>query len=224
MSQQINLFNPIFKQQKKYLSAVTMAQALGMILAGALLVGAYTGYRLSALKSEAAGARARLNEAQGRLAKTSAEYAPRQKDKALETQVKDVEAELATLQKVSDILQRRDFGNKKGYADYFRAFARQTVPGIWLTGLNIHGAGAEIGLQGRALTPELIPAYIGKLKNETVLQGKSFSMLEMHLRQQRTANQEGAAAQEAAVRYIEFSLRSSGIAAQAEATTGAQNK
>lgn len=224
MSQQINLFNPIFKQQKKYFSAVTMAQALGLILAGALLVGAYAGYRLTALKSEAAGARTRLNDAQQRLAKSNVEYPPRQKDKALEIQVKDTGAELSSLQRVSDILQRKDFGNKTGYADYFRAFARQTVSGVWLTGLSIQGADNEIGLQGRALTPELLPTFIGKLKKEAVLQGKSFSVLEMHLRQQRMTNQDEVATQEAAGRYIEFSLRSSGIASEPETATGAQNK
>ena len=33
MSQQINLFNPIFMKQKKYFSVTTMLQALGLIVA-----------------------------------------------------------------------------------------------------------------------------------------------------------------------------------------------
>ena len=31
MSQQINLFNPLFLRQKRYLSATTMVQGLGII-------------------------------------------------------------------------------------------------------------------------------------------------------------------------------------------------
>ena len=40
MSQQINLFNPLFLEKKKYFSAVTMTQALGLIVLG--MAGFYT--------------------------------------------------------------------------------------------------------------------------------------------------------------------------------------
>ena len=41
MSQQINLFNPIFLKQKKYFSVVTMLQALLLIVLGSMLFFAY---------------------------------------------------------------------------------------------------------------------------------------------------------------------------------------
>ena len=41
MSQQINLFNPIFMKQRKYFSLLAMLQALGLIVAGALLFYGY---------------------------------------------------------------------------------------------------------------------------------------------------------------------------------------
>jgi hypothetical protein len=44
MAQQINLFNPIFLQQKKHFSAVTMLQALGLLLAGILVFYAYASF------------------------------------------------------------------------------------------------------------------------------------------------------------------------------------
>ena len=34
MSQQINLYNPLFLEKKKYFSAVTMTQAIGLIVVG----------------------------------------------------------------------------------------------------------------------------------------------------------------------------------------------
>ncbi len=34
MSQQINLFNPLFLKRRKHFSAVTMAQALGVLIVG----------------------------------------------------------------------------------------------------------------------------------------------------------------------------------------------
>jgi hypothetical protein len=41
------------------------------------------------------------------------------------------------------------------------------------------GAGKEIGLEGRALQPELVPGYIQRLTREAVLQGKTFGSLEI---------------------------------------------
>lgn len=222
MSQQINLFNPIFREQKKYLSAVTMAQALGLILLGSVLIGGYASYRSSQLHAEAAAVDTQLKAAQERLAKVTQAFAPRQKSQALEQEIRNMEMELQSLQKVAVILNEGELGNKDGYADYFRAFARQILDGVWLTGFSLHGAGAEIELRGRALQPERIPAYINRLGKESVLQGKSFSNLEMHV-PKATPDRSGtvAASQSVALGYIEFSLKSTGLATrQPEAEGG----
>lgn len=225
MSQQINLFNPIFRQQKKYLSAVTIAQALGVILLGLTLLAGYVSYRSSQLNVHAAAVEVQLKAAQDRLAKVAITFAPRQKSKELEQEIRRIEAETQSLQKVADILQVGELGNTKGYANYFRAFSRQIVDGLWLTGFGIHGAGTEIELQGRALRPELIPAYINRLKNEQVLQGKSFSNLEMHV-PKAAPDRAGEAANKPAVaaNYIEFSLQSTGLSRQGAHAAGVTNK
>ena len=218
MSQQINLFNPIFLKQKKYFSALAMAQALGLILLGALLLSIYSGYQLSGIRHEAANTSAQLGLVQAQLNQVRAEYAPRQKSQALEDGVKKTEAQVQSLQQVFDTLQKGDIGNTKGYSAYLRAFSRQIVDGLWLTGFSIVGAGAEMGLQGRALRPELVPAYINRLKQETVIQGKTFSTLELQLPRSEQGNRaHPASASFAAAPYVEFDLRSSGMVKEAAA-------
>lgn len=225
MSQQINLFNPIFKQQKKYLSAVTMAQAIGLILTGSLLLAGYVNYRSVRLKSEANSMTNKLTATQEQLARVTIEYAPRQKNQALETEILKLEAELDGLKKVEHILQKGELGNTKGYAEYMRAFARQIGEGIWLTGFSIQGAGSEIALQGKALSPDLVPAYIGRLKSEAILQGKSFSSLEIRVPRPASANATAAASKPTAnMNYLEFALQSSGAEKTAESAKGAQGK
>lgn len=213
MSQQINLFNPIFLKQKKYFSAVTMAQALGLILCGAALLSAYTNYRVAELAREADATSMQLASAQAQLNKLTAEFGSRQKSAMLEEQAKVAESEVAGLKQVVGILTRGEFGNTNGYSEYMRAFSRQIVPGLWLTGFNVSGAGSEIALQGRALRAELVPAYISKLKRESVLQGKSFAALEMQLPIiAQPANARPAsppASQGSTPAYIEFNLQSS---------------
>lgn len=224
MSQQINLFNPIFLKQKKYFSAVTMAQALGLILLGSALMAVYTHFQLAGLSSESGATSAKLKEAQAQLAMVNAQFAPRQKNKSAEEEVQLAEIELKELQQVVEILQKGDFGSTKGYAEYLRAFARQIISGLWLTGLSIQGAGSEIGIQGRALQPELIPAYIKRLKSEPTMQGKSFSTLEMHVPQvDAVASSTAVPKPRAAAGFIEFDLKSSGMD-KAQDVPGARNK
>lgn len=212
MSQQINLFNPVFRQQKKYLSAQTMAQALGLVLIGALLLAGYAAYRQVSLKHEALAVGDQLRNAEAQLTKLNAEFPPKQKNAALEAEIAKADAELQSLEKIAGLLQSGDLGNTKGYAAYMRAFARQIIDGVWLTGFHIQGAGTEIGLQGRALNPELVPAYIARLKNEAVLQGKSFSTLEMAVPQVTAEGATGAAAATLVpANYIAFNLRSQGV-------------
>lgn len=226
MSQQINLFNPIFLKKKKYLSAVTMAQALGLILLGTILFSVYAEYQLSSLSSQATATSAQLKTAQAQLAKVNSTYVTHQKSKQLEAEVQKAETGLRQQQQVFNAVQAGAFGNRQGYSEYFRAFSRQIVNGLWLTGFTIYGAGAEIQIQGRALQPALVPAYITRLKQEPALQGKSFSTLEMQVPQVERAVKDDAAGgkQIGPTPYIEFSLQSSGLAAAKADSHGEKSK
>ncbi|MGH8807224.1 MAG: PilN domain-containing protein [Noviherbaspirillum sp.] len=225
MSQQINLFNPAFRKQKNYLSAVTMVQGLGLILAGCAALVFYTNYQSGELSKEATASTARLAATQANLVKVKEISGARQKSKKLEDEVQKLEVEIKSLQQVGDVLKKGDFGNTDGYADYFRAFARQIDNGIWLTGLDIRGAGFEIGLKGRALQPELVPAYLSRLKKEPALQGKSFAALEMISASEKPAK-EGAAQEkpDVPVGYIEFELKSAGTAGKLPEASGARKR
>ena len=229
MSQQINLFNPAFRKQKKYFSAVAMAQALGLLLLGMLLLTGFVNYQVYKSGQEATAASAQLAQAKEQLVKANAENIPRAKSKALEEEIKKSEAEVASLQQVFDILKKGDFGNTKGYSEYMRAFSRQIVSGLWLTGFGIRGAGNEIAVQGKALQPDLVPAYIGRLKNEPIMHGKSFEALEMQVPQvdQVKKGDTPAAAgtiERVAASYITFSVQSEGAAFEQTDASGAKKQ
>jgi hypothetical protein len=224
MSQQINLFNPIFLKQKKYFSSVTMMQALALILLGVLALAGYASYRLSILNSEASATAVQLRQAEAQLAQVNANFPPRQKSPALESELQRMNAEVIGLQNAFDTLKKGELGNTTGYSEYLRAFSRQIAPGIWLTGFAIHGAGSEFALQGRALQPELVPGYLGRLKREASMQGKSFSSLEIHrpIVEQEVASDQQSLRQRVPASYVEFKLMSSGIGMPS--TTGASAK
>ena len=219
MSQQINLFNPIFLKEKKHFSALAMVQALGVVLLGVVAIFLFSEYRTVTLSRQANTVTEQLARAQQQQATLNAQYVGRKNNKTLEDEVKSAQAELAMMQQAVARLKNDQFGDKKGYSAYLRAFARQRIDGLWLTGFDIQGAGAEIGIKGRALTPELIPAYMSRLGQETVLQGKSFAALDM--REPKPVEQKvppsssaSATAEQKKVEppaFIEFSLRSAGL-------------
>ena len=201
MSQQINLFNPIFLKQKKYFSVVTMLQALVLILLGSVLVYGYAQYEVQQLQEQSAEATRRFEDAQNRLTRYAAEYSPQQANLLLQEQLKKTEADLAAQQELINTLKSGAIGNTQGYSPYMRAFARQVVPGLWLTAFSITGDGAQMSLSGGVLNPGLLPEYIRRLDREEIMYGKTFASLQMW---QPKAEGE----QPPVSRYVEFTLQS----------------
>jgi hypothetical protein len=206
VSQQINLFNPIFRKQKKVFSSVTMVRALGIILVACALLAWDASNRMRALKLQAAATDARLAAQQQRLNDVRVQYAPRARSTTLPPEIKAAEQELSLLANASDIIKRGGFGEVRGFSGYFRALARQDLEGIWLTNIVIGNGGATIGLQGNALQAELVPQYMQRLGQEAVMKGKSFATLEIGEPPPPEANTSGVRA--AAPNYLRFSLQS----------------
>jgi hypothetical protein len=217
MSQQINLFNPAFEQKKQLFTAATMALAVGALVLGLAGMGVYARLRVASLQREADAGAARLEQVQKRLAGVSAEFAPRQKDPQLAAELLDAEAQLGGLRRVSGIIAHGDLGNTQGFAEYFRARARPRGEGLWLTGVNIGAAGQDLGVRGRALDPALVPGFLGRLRNEQVMQGKPVGSLQIgEAAAIKTVGKDGKESA-APAPYVEFSLQSA-----AQARTGAQ--
>lgn len=211
MTQQINLFNPIFRKQKKYFSSVTMAQALGVICLACALLAADAVRRQQALQAQAAAVDSLLLDRQQKLTDYRVKYAPRVKDPALASEIRAADAELALLTNAASMIKRGGFGETRGFSDYFRAFARQRVDGLWLTGLSIGAGGAQLGVDGNTLAAELVPQYVRRLASEAVMQGKEFSSLKIEAAP-AAAPAPGAVAA-VAPNYLRFSLQSSAAAA-----------
>jgi hypothetical protein len=205
MSQQINLFNPVFLKQKKHFSAKTMLQALGLIWLSVFAVYGLQMYQLSTLRSQERAMRAQAEHVSQQLMNAGAGQNSRG-SRVLEDELRRAEADLKLLQDVSVAVQVEVDGNAPGFSRYLSAFARQPVSGLWLTGVTV--AGDDLEVRGRALRAELLPVFIRRLGREDVLRGKGFSELSVVA---RTEPVKGTQAQpestpEALQRFVEFSL------------------
>ena len=206
MSQQINLFSQVFlKKRKQIFSTVTMLQALGLIIAGSVLLYGYLVYQYNALTKQAAETEKILASEQARLTKFTSEYAPQQASAQLEKDIKKAEAQLKARQEMVESLKRGGaIGSTEGYSEYMRAFARQSVSGLWLTGFDIIGAGSEMAIIGRTMSPELVPVYVQRLSREPVMKGRQFASLRISLPQQAKSVTKPSGD----LRYLDFSLQS----------------
>jgi len=221
MSQQINLYNPRFEKQKRYLTAPALVVVLGAALFGSLAFAVAARARVTTLEAEAAQVSQQLQSAEARKQSLLGTLVPRAKDPAVAQGLAQAETENRALHGVANILEQNRVGNPHGYSAYFQALARGRVNGLWLTGVRIDGPQADIGLRGRALQAELLPGYLNGLARQPVLQGKAFGHVEISrpaapgtAAQSTLAVPAPAAtpapAEAAVAPYVEFSLQATG--------------
>jgi hypothetical protein len=200
MSQQINLFNPVFLTQKKYFSVLTMLQALGLIVLGSVLFYGYALYQVAQMSRQTEDMSKRYAAEQQRLINFANEFSPQRSGQLLEEQLKNLESQAAAQETLLNMLKSGAIGNTEGYSEYMRAFARQSVNGLWLTAFDITGDGAQMSLSGAVLNPQLVPVYIQRLGKEKIMRGKTFATLQIQ--------QPKPEADKPAAGYVEFNLRS----------------
>ena len=206
MTQQINLYNPLFLHREKIFSAVTI---LWSLLAVAILLAAYCSYVTYAVR--APEERAKYYEQQvlykrSEMADTVARYSPEGRNKQLEAEVKTLEAQLAARQEIWRALSSLELGTASGFADYFEAFSRRSVPGAWLTGFSIGGAGGDMTLRGRVLRPELVSVFLSALGQEAVMRGRKVTELKLQSGDEAQAAAAPAGTAAPAVPFVEFTV------------------
>ena len=180
MSQQINLYQPIFRKEEKKFSTVAMLQSIGLVTIGVVALYAFTWWQNEALKSELKRVEQNHVMASKRLADANQKFGLGKGPSELDKEITSLETEIVAKQQIQEILKRGVFSNTTGFSDYFASFARQRIPGVWLTGFDITGAAEQMILAGRTTNPELVPRYMQKLSVEKNLSGIEFRTFQMN--------------------------------------------
>jgi hypothetical protein len=217
MSQNINLLGLAFRKQRQVVALATLVQCLAITL---VALGGYHYYlqqQVNGLTTELASSEALLNSQRNFLQKKGVAGAAKP-DAQLDADIARYETELRLARESVEALKGGAFGNQNGFAEYLRAFSRQSVNGLWLTGFTIAGAG-ELEIHGRVVSPDLLPSYIQRLNQEKVLAGRSFAKLEMSRPKAESAPDGDAKDKSAkkaprAARFLEFSLATTDVAKQ----------
>lgn len=213
MSQNINLFNPAFRKQRQIVTLATVLQCFGVVLAALLAYQYYLLQQVSGVTAELHSAESLLKSQRALVDKLKTKSSPPKADAQINLDIARYEAELKAAREAMAALKGGALGNQQGFAEYLRAFSRQSLNGLWLTGFTITGAG-ELEIRGRVLTPDLVPSYIQRLNKEEVLAGRSFARLEMNRPKIEPPAGKDKEAQQppSAARFLEFSLATTDIA------------
>lgn len=201
MTQQINLYNPLFEKKPKPFSARTMAQALALIIVGLVTMHVYASFQARSAERVAAQLREQVNVQREQVAKLTKAGAPT-RSKALEAEIASLEAEVKARNTSLQAISTGELGNTAGFSEFLAALGRQATPGIWLTSITIADSGNELLVQGRALRADLMPAFLRGLNNEPVMRGRRVTELKLSAKAPPQADK----AAPARSGYIEFSL------------------
>jgi hypothetical protein len=199
MSQQINLFNPLFMRQEKYFSARTMLQSLGLIALGLIAFYVYALVQSRDLGRLAAGYSSQLAAQRAQFLALGAQG----RSKLLEAEVARLEADVEARRGMLGMLQGGGLGNTNGFSRYFEAFARHPMRGVWLTGFSVADNGNALNIRGRVLHPDLVPQYLKALNNDDVMRGRLVTELKLVARDESSA---GRGATAGPLRFVEFDL------------------
>jgi MSHA biogenesis protein MshI len=119
--------------------------------------------------------------------------------------IKDLEGlrqKAAQQRQMQDALQGGMAWASQGYSDYLMALGRQTHPGVWITGMVVHGDGRDIVLMGRTNNSATLPAYLQKLGLEERFKGRRFAQFDvMEVAQEGSFSSRGGG-------VVQFTLRS----------------
>jgi hypothetical protein len=179
MSHQINLYDPALEPRVELFSGHSLLLGLLGVLAVSMLAWALVS--LDARRVAAAESRRALELAalQTEVTGLAREVAARKPSALLQQDLASLEVLAAARNSVLATLDSGALGDTGGVSEYFRAFARQTTDGVWLTGFSMVGAG-DIVIQGRTVDAELVGAYLNKLRREEALRGRAFESVTVY--------------------------------------------
>jgi hypothetical protein len=177
MSRNINLYDPSLRLRRDVLGfdlAVALIGTAALCLA--LGIG-LSRWQLSATADVAARGAAELLPQQAAF-KAMTERASSKPDQALQSEIARAQHTLLQRRSALQSLDVGGLGREAGFSTHLEALARQSIDGLWLTGMVLRQD--DVLLRGRALNPALIPAYVQRLEREPSLQGRGFKALEVN--------------------------------------------
>lgn len=164
MYQQINMYQPVFRRQRKIFSAATLLKIVALALLLLLAVYVQAGWTLHGLQTTAAGLTLNYRQLDARLAALTADNAAAIPNTAAD-EIQQLQAQVSARTSVLERIDRLALARAEGFGEIFEGLAAQAVPGLWLTGIRVDQNG-ETEIRGTTLDPQLVPRYLRLLHGQ----------------------------------------------------------
>jgi cell division protein FtsB len=174
--QQINLYQPIFRREKKVFSALAMAQVAGAVLVMLLLAWAWGAWQAGRLTEDVAALKRQRDTQARQLEQLKQRYAVTTPSVALEQEKNRLAQMQAARADALRVLGSSVGGNRQGFSRHLAALARRPVPGVWFSSVQLDGGGARLALKGHALRPQLVPQWMQAIAAETEFAKREFEV------------------------------------------------
>jgi Tfp pilus assembly protein PilN len=185
ITQQVNLFQPIFRKEHKLLSFRVLLQACAAVLLVLLLMYGWGLRQTEQMNTELGRLKERQIQFTQQLGEVSSRLAVMKTDSREQQLLSELEREWVARRKVVAVLMRVRDSYSQGISTYLESFSRQTPNGVWLTNFSVKAGGEGLVVRGSALKPELVPTFLHQLAAEKALAGTKFGLL--HIQREDTA-------------------------------------
>jgi hypothetical protein len=187
MLQQVNLYEPIFREDHKLFSATTIGVALGIVAAGLLAITLFSWWRVQSLDRQLHALHVQQAEQEKLMAQANAIVDQAGSHQTMEIHLQAMVADLARRQQALAYLRGGDtVGSSdavranRGFVGRMTALARQQLDGLWLTGATFVSGSDNFELTGAATNADLVPMYLARLMNEPAIAGTKLQWIEIH--------------------------------------------
>ncbi len=179
INQQVNLFQPIFRKERKLLSFKVLTQACAAVLVVLLTMYGWSVQQTQQMKTDLVQLKKQQTQFSTQLAEVSVRLAGMKTDTASQLALASLEQELAARQKVVAALTRVKDSYTHGVSNYLESFSRQAPKGVWLTGFSVQAGGENLVIRGKSLRAALVPTFLQQLSSESTLSGTEFGLLQI---------------------------------------------
>jgi len=193
INQQVNLFQPIFRKEKKLLSFRVLLQACAAVLLLLVFLFGWSLRQTWQMEADLAYTQVQLDKRNERLVVLGNTLSKMKNDTAPQKEMASLEREFVARRKVVDALTRARETYTRGVSEYLKSFSRQAPKGVWLTGFSVQAGGEDVIIRGSSLKPGLVPVFIQQLSMEPALSGTTFGLLQIQRERPET-------------RYVDFTV------------------
>lgn len=179
MAQQINLLTPILLKPRRHFTATAMAQSLGLILVGSLVLAGWIQGRAEQRRAETQQRQQALRLEQQALSHSLAGLPAATDLKAIESQITLLKQQQQSQGELLLSLKSGHQAAGERHSDLLALIASTVPSSVWLQGLRWQSG--QLELSGGTLDPSALRAWLARLQTQALLHKVSMAELKLEM-------------------------------------------